>query len=119
MVATRQQQIEAGQTPSIKEHELPPGPQIEPQWSWVWRCWHRLHPDRPHYGGGMGPAVPGSIPWMVLRVWADTHHYTEVEFTMLDRLIQALDAEYIGWWSDQQRRQADAAAHSPRNRNAL
>jgi hypothetical protein len=68
------------------------------QYLWLWRAWHRLHPDRPQYGGGMGPSVPGDIPWIVARKWARHHRMSRGEFNMLDRVFQAMDREYREWW---------------------
>jgi hypothetical protein len=94
----RQAQLDAGQRPDMSEADMPPAPFIEPQFLWIWRAWHRLHPDRPQHGGGMGPAVPGDIPWMVVREWARFHHLSRPEFEMLDRVMQAMDGEYRDWW---------------------
>lgn len=107
--------IARGIKPDMSRTDLPPDPYIEPQNVWIWRTWHRLHPDRPQFGGGMGPTVPGAIPWLTLRLWADSHHLTSGEFTMLDRCVQGMDAEYFDWWSERQKNEAAASARrSPR-----
>jgi hypothetical protein len=98
MLQLRQDLINAGQPSNVSESDMPPAPFIEPYLMWVWRAWHRLHPDRPQLGGGMGPSVPGDIPWTVVRDWAVFHGLTAHEFEMLDRLVQAMDAEYRDWW---------------------
>jgi hypothetical protein len=94
--------IDAGMRPDISEADMPPAPFIEPEFIWLWRAWHRLHPDRPYHGGGMGPAVPGAIPWKLVRLWAKHHNLSRGEHAMLDRAIQALDAEYLAWWGERQ-----------------
>ncbi len=48
----------------------------------------------------MGPAMPGDIPWTVLRQWAEFNRLTRGEYDMLDRVIQAMDGEYRNWWID-------------------
>lgn len=85
----------------MAESDLPPAPFIEPYLLWIWRAWHRLSHDRPLHGGGMGPAVPGPIPWRVVRAWAEVYDLTRDRFLMLDRMIQAMDAEYLSWWVKQ------------------
>jgi hypothetical protein len=107
LLQRRQQQINAGMRPEMSMDDMPPAPFIEPEFGWIWRAWHRLHPDRPQWAGGMGPTVPGAIPWTVVRLWADYHRLSRGEFDMLDRVIQAMDAEYMAWWSERQ--QNDAA----------
>lgn len=102
-----------GIRPDVSPTDIP-APAIEPANIWLWRAWHRLHPDRPQLGGGMGPPVPGPIAWSVLRLWADHHNLTRGEFDMLDRCVQAMDAEYIDWWNQRQQNEAAAARRSPR-----
>lgn len=63
----------------------------------MWRAWHRLHLDRPHYGGGMGSTVPGRISWRDVREWADYHDMTADEFDFLDHCIRAMDGDYLEW----------------------
>jgi hypothetical protein len=71
---------------------------------WVWRAWHRLHPDRPQYGGGFGPAVPGDIPWWQLAAWAEHHGMTSGEFAILDLSVRAMDRVYRAWWVTHQKK---------------
>jgi hypothetical protein len=97
-MARRKAQLDAGQRPDMSEADMPPAPFIEPEFLWIWRAWHRLHPDRPQHGGGLGPSVPGDIPWTVVRQWAEFYHLSRGEFHMLDRVLQAMDAEYREWW---------------------
>jgi hypothetical protein len=114
MLEIRQRMIAAGQRPDIRDDDLPPAPFIEPAFHWIWRAWHRLHPDRPYYGGGMGPMVPGAIPWGLVRTWAEHHHLTRGEYLMLDRVVQAMDSEYLTWWAERNANDAAAARRSPR-----
>jgi hypothetical protein len=71
---------------------------VDRQWLWIWRAWHRLCDDRPHYAGGMGPPIPGNIPWSIVRLWASEHKMSEGEFAMLDTCIQRMDSAYRDWW---------------------
>ncbi len=50
------------------------------------------------HGGGMGPSIPGNIPWTALRDWAAFHNLSRGEFHLLDLLIQSMDAEHRTWW---------------------
>lgn len=81
--------------------ELPPGADIMPQYGWIWRCWHRLSPDRPWHGGGIGPAQPGNIPWMTLRAWGQVHDLSEGEFILLDHCVRAMDGVFRAWMTKQ------------------
>jgi hypothetical protein len=77
---------------------LPPASPVDRRFVWIWRAWHRLHYDRPYHGGGMGPAVPGRIAWMTLRVWADCHKLSDGEFALLDACMETMDGVFIQWW---------------------
>jgi hypothetical protein len=77
-------------------------PPADASLDWIWRAWHRLSDDRPRYGGGMGPSVPGRIPWMVVQAWSRHHRLHRGEMQMLDLCLGAMDAAYIAWWSEQQ-----------------
>lgn len=63
--------------------------------AWIWRAWHRLHLDRPWWGGGMGPVVPGRIPWATVRDWAAFHDLSGDDMLLLDTCIRALDGEFL------------------------
>jgi len=69
--------------------------------------WHRLSPDRPFHGGGMGPPVPGNIPWRDLRMWADTHDLTRGQFMMLDICVRKMDEAYRDWVRERQDREQE------------
>lgn len=78
-----------------KEWATPPvSPEISSWLEWVWRAWQRLTLDRPLYGGGMGPAIPGRIPWQTVRDWA-VHHGQDALF--LDKAVIAMDGVYLEW----------------------
>jgi hypothetical protein len=80
--------------------DLPPAPNVQPRFRWIWRAWHRLSLDRPYYGGGMGPPVPGNIPWWMIRLWAQDHHMTRGQMLMLDVCIRKMDETYRMWMRD-------------------
>jgi hypothetical protein len=86
----------------LSEAELPPAAKFDPQWRWIWRAWERLGLDRPYHGGGMGPPVPGNIPYLTVRQWASDHDMTRGEFEMLDACLRAMDKEYIAHWVSRQ-----------------
>lgn len=67
---------------------------MDPAYSWLWRAWSRLSEERPWFGGGMGPAAPGAIPWRALREWAEEYRLTVEEFDLLDEVVMVLDAQY-------------------------
>ncbi len=67
---------------------------------WIWRMWHRLSHDRPWRGGGMGPSFPLSIPWRDVREWCDFHAIPPEWLPEADACIQAMDAEYIAWFTE-------------------
>jgi hypothetical protein len=71
-----------------------------PDWlEWVWRAWTRLNADRPYYGGGMGPMVPGRIPWRTVDEWARRHG---LDMAFLDRCLFEMDSELLAWHAAQQ-----------------
>ncbi len=78
--------------------DLPPKPAIRADLLWVWRTWNRLSADRPWIAGGMGPPVPGRIPWALVRRWAKTHRLSWNEFLFLDRGLGAMDEFYLEHW---------------------
>ena len=84
----------------MPEEDLPPAPNVNPRYRWIWRAWHRLSLDRPYYGGGMGPPVPGNIPWWQLKLWAQHHGLTRSQFTMLDICVRKMDEVYRTWIRD-------------------
>jgi hypothetical protein len=53
-----------------------------------------------------------AVGWSVVRAWAEFNHLTRLEFEMLDRLVQAMDHEYIAWWAD--KHPPDPPSTSPR-----
>lgn len=81
----------------IADEDLPPKAEIDPEYHWIWRCWRRLGADRPQYGGGLGPSVPGDIPWSLVRLWAEHHEMSRAQFNFLDHCIQAMDRTYRAW----------------------
>jgi hypothetical protein len=83
------------------EAELPAD---DPTLEWIWKAWQRLRHDRPLYGGGMGPAVPGRIPWTVVRAWGQYHRLRRGEFEMLDLCFAVLDGVYIAWYLAEQKK---------------
>jgi hypothetical protein len=46
----------------------------------------------------MGEPVPGSIPYMVVRQWAEDHDMTRGEFEFLDHCLRMMDKEFLGHW---------------------
>ena len=72
--------------------ELPPAPVVDEVWAWAWTEWHRLHLDRPYNGGGLGPPVPGRIPWRDVALWADRNC---VDIAELDVVIFEMDTAYL------------------------
>jgi hypothetical protein len=85
------------------EAELPVD---DPALDWIWKAWQRLRHDRPFYGGGMGPPVPGRIPWTVVRAWGQYHRLRRGEFEMMDLCFAVLDGVYIEWYVAEQKKNA-------------
>lgn len=80
------------------ERDLPPAPHV-PMWlAWVWRAWHRLAADRQWVAGGMGPPVPGRIPWSVVQMWVVAHGMNRDEATFLDRCLGKMDEVFLEHW---------------------
>jgi hypothetical protein len=86
----------------VPEEDLPPTADVDRQWMWIWRAWHRLSDDRPHFGGGLGPMMPGNIPWSMVYQWAMAYGMTRGELVMLDVCIQRMDRTYREWWAGRQ-----------------
>lgn len=77
---------------------------------WIWRAWHRLTLDRPWWPGGMGPAVPGRIPWGLVQDWATGHALTFDATLFLDRCLIAMDTVFLEYWTERAKAQAAAVA---------
>ncbi|CAO3446618.1 hypothetical protein [Azospirillum argentinense] len=65
---------------------------------WAWRAWHSLTDDRAWRGGGMGPATPCRIPWLVIVAYADRHGH---DADQLLKLIHAMDEVFLDWMAEQ------------------
>lgn len=76
---------------------------VAPHHRWIWRAWWRLHADRPWRAGGMGPPIPGAIPWTVLTAWADREGCDDNDRDLLGLGIAAMDSEWMAWHEEQQR----------------
>jgi hypothetical protein len=87
---------------NVPAEDLPPAPDVDRQWQWIWRAWHRLSDERPQYGGGMGPLIPGNIPWSLVYRWAEAHGMTRGEMVFLDFCIQRMDRTFHKWWVSKQ-----------------
>ncbi len=83
-------------------------PKAAAEFEWIWRAWHRLSDDRPRFGGGMGPPVPGRIPWLTVWRWAEHNGLQKGELNMLDVCFAALDSIYLDWWSQSQPQDGNA-----------
>jgi hypothetical protein len=81
-------------------------PIVDHRFNFVWRAYDRLSSDRKWRSGGMGPSVPGQIPWSVVRQWAEEHNLTYDDKWLMDACFQAMDALYIEWWNEQQKARA-------------
>lgn len=97
-------------------HRKPAAP-LEPAHEWLWRAWHRLHPDRPMLPVGMGAPMPGPIPWRDVMAWADRHGYSEAEAELLDAAIQALDGIYLEHEAARRAKEAPPRANAPKRRH--
>lgn len=95
------------QAQEIVDRLLPEVPEVDASLDWIWRAWHRLSDDRPQWGGGMGPSVPGRIPWITLHTWSQHHDLSRAEMAMLDLCIGEMDAVYLTWWTDNQAKAPD------------
>ena len=76
----------------------PPTPEVEEWVMWVWSAWQRLSQDRPWRGGGMGPMIPGQIPWQSVRDWCHHRGRSADDVDFADQCIQAMDGVYINWY---------------------
>lgn len=76
-------------TPDIPDHLLD-----------VWRAWHRLDMDRPWYGGGMGPMIPGRIPWKNIADWCQFHGHSHEQRELLDACFAEMDIAYISFHNE-------------------
>lgn len=72
---------------------------VDARWHWIWRAWHRLSPERHWQGGGMGPDMPGDIPWTAVMRWADRHGLDGAAADMLDHCIGEMDRVFVKWWA--------------------
>jgi hypothetical protein len=80
-----------------------------PDWLlFVWRCWWRLHADRPWLSGGMGPMMPGRIAWRDVVLWADVHDMSGDQFELLDRCVRAMDDTFCAWHAQEREKQRDS-----------
>ncbi len=79
-----------------------PEPTIDPELTWVWRAWMRLQFDRPYYGGGMGPVMPGRIPFTSVAEWARVEGLSRDRAAFMDHCIMAMDTEFLAWHRERQ-----------------
>lgn len=63
----------------------------------IWDAWWTLHPDRPMAAGGMGPPVPGRIPFRDMVLWCDRHGFDDLD--LLRRCFTAMDQVYLDHWA--------------------
>lgn len=78
--------------------EVPSPPQVPEVWLPVWRAWRRLSADRPMHGGGLGPPVPGRIPWRDIDRWCARHGGDVAEYS---EIFDSMDEVYVRWRIDQ------------------
>lgn len=84
-------------------------PEVPPHLIWIWRCYQRLSADRPWHGGGLGPAIPGAIPWVCVAKWIEFHNYNDAEAQMLDHCVREMDTVYIQHYHEKTNRHAKAS----------
>jgi hypothetical protein len=93
---------------------MPPPPEepepLRPELLWLWRAWHRLDGDRPWRPGGMGPSLPGRIPWSVTHAFAAAHGLTVEDREMLEHCIGAMDTVLLDHLAAERARAQAAAA---------
>ena len=53
--------------------------------------------DRPWRGGGMGPMMPGGVPWAAVRDWCEFHDYPGDAVLFLDSCVRDMDAVFLEW----------------------
>jgi hypothetical protein len=92
----------------LPDEDLPPEVTIKPEFQWIWRAWRRLSADRPFIAGGMGPSVPGAIPWAVAIEWARYHGLSRDEFDLMDHCLGRLDETYRQWWMERAAQQRES-----------
>lgn len=73
--------------------------EVDEQWAWIWRAWHRMSIDRPYYGGGMDRPVPGRIPWTMVMQWAREYRLADGERDLLDYCIVRMDVVFADWYN--------------------
>jgi hypothetical protein len=47
----------------------------------------------------MSSPVPGAISWGIINEWAKHHSMSRAKHAMLDTVMQAMDNEYLKWWT--------------------
>ena len=66
----------------------------------AWRCWWRLHLERPWFGGGLGPMLPGRIPWRDVLAWCEFHDMSGDDCLFTDELVRRMDTAYHAWYAE-------------------
>jgi len=66
----------------------------------IWRAWWRLHADRPQWAGGMGPPIPGRIPFRDVWAWCEFHGLPGDDVALFDRCLRAMDTVYLEWHAE-------------------
>lgn len=75
-----------------------PDPYVPDHLRWIWAAFHRLSRDRPWIGAGMSGAIPGSIPWRDIALYAEIHGADQLAYRTLDYCILKLDAYWVERW---------------------
>lgn len=70
-------------------------PDIPAEYGFIWRAYQRLDGARTWLSGGLGGAMPAQITWRAIADWAEHHGYGHDEYDMLDKVITAMDAEFV------------------------
>lgn len=73
-------------------------PKVDLASQWIWRAWWRLSDDRTMHPGGLGPSVPGRIPWTVVRAYCGHYGMTDGEMALMERCFADLDRVYLLDW---------------------
>lgn len=68
---------------------------------WVTRAWRALEGDRAWIGGGLGRPLPGVLPFVAVRAYAEHCGYGPEKLELLRMLLRAMDAEYRAWHARQ------------------